>query len=220
MLKKLERSPGVIDKLDFKAIFKEIFSNKKLLMLLSFLFLTGYIAFGTFSYCGKYVETEVSSNMLTVGLVLTCWGIGSLIGGRRAGALYEKLGSKLPLFAGILGMVSLLGMILLTNYSIVIPLFGYGLAFVLLQSPLLTKVQEVTYLRGTATSFIGLCLFAAGGLGTTVNGSILNSCGLDTGFDIMFIMAAILMLIAGIITAYFFKRSFTPKATPNEDQSI
>jgi MFS family permease len=211
MLKRLERGPGVVDRLDFKSIFKEIFSNKTLLTLLCFMFFSGYFIFGTFSYLGKYVEVGTGSNMLIVGLILSCFGLGQLAGAQKVGALYQRLGSKLLAFSGVLGMVSLFLALRITDYLIAIPILGLGFAAVFFQSTLISKIQEITYLRGTATALIGLCLFTAGGIGTTVNGAILNTYSFNLGFDLILTIAAILLLTIGIGAAYFFKKSLFQK---------
>lgn len=48
-----------------------------------------------------------------------------------------------------------------------IGLFGFGLAFVFLQSTLVTKAQEtMPKLRGTAMSLASFNMFVGGGIGT------------------------------------------------------
>lgn len=73
-------------------------------------------------------------------------------------------------------------------------IIGFGLAFVFLQSTLITAAQEMMpKLRGKAMSLASFSMFVGGGIGTTLNGKILEIYGIDKVFltagSILLIMA-------------------------------
>jgi len=199
LLKALKPSQAVIDKLDFKKVYGQAISNKKLITVTSIIFFVGFSVFGSFTYSGKFVQSVTSYNILIVGLILSLFGIATVIGGRKAGAIRAKLGSKFLLLAGIIGGISLA----VLSYSkavlpIGIALFGFGLAFVFLQSTLVTTAQEMMpKLRGTAMSMASFNMFVGGGIGTTLNGKILGVYGISK----VFLLAGVILFIVGIIAS-------------------
>jgi len=77
-------------------------------------------------------------------------------------------------------------------------LFGFGLAFVSLQSTLVTTAQEVMpKLRGTAMSLASFNMFVGGGVGTLINGQILNVFGIGQ----IFAVAGAVMFVVAFIAA-------------------
>jgi len=197
MLKVLEKSGGKIDKLNFTKVYKEALSNTELLKIVSIIFLMGFSIFGSFTYSGKFVQSVTGYNILIVGLILSLFGIGTVIGGRKAGIVRKILSNKFLLSAGILGGISLL----LLSYSnvpllISVALFGFGLSFVFLQSTLVMKAQEVMpKLRGTAMSLASFNMFIGGGVGTFINGKILNNFGINK----IYFIAALVLFTVGLI---------------------
>ncbi|GIM27574.1 MFS transporter [Clostridium polyendosporum] len=205
MLKVLPSSSSVIDTLNFTKVYKAAFSNKNLVKIVATIFLMGFSVFGSFTYSGKLVESRTGYSVLVVGLILTVYGIATVIGGRKAPVLREKLKNKFLLFAGIIGSFSLFIIAYMNNFIyITIGLFGFGLSFVFLQSTLVTTAQEtMPKLRGTAMSLASFNMFVGGGIGTFVNGKIINI----TSIGQIFAIAGVIMLIVGIIaTKVVFKQ--------------
>lgn len=197
MLKVLPKSSSVINSLSFIKVYKEAFSNKQLLSIVGTIFLVGFSVFGSFTYSGKLIESRTGYSVLIVGLILTLFGIATVIGGRKAPFVRDRLKNKFLLFTGVLGSISLFIIAFMKNPVLIgIGLFGFGLAFVFLQSTLVTKAQEsMPKLRGTAMSLASFNMFVGGGIGTFINGRILNAYSVIP----IFAVAGVVMLLVGFI---------------------
>jgi predicted MFS family arabinose efflux permease len=197
MLKVLPKSPSVIDSLNFTKVYKTAFANKNLISIVGTIFLVGFSVFGSFTYSGKLVESRTGYTVLSVGLILTLFGVATVIGGRKAPIVRERLKNKFLLFTGFLGSISLFIIAFMKNpIYIGIGLFGFGLAFVFLQSTLVTKAQEaMPKLRGTAMLLASFNMFVGGGIGTFINGRILNAFSIGP----IFTVAGVVMLLVGFI---------------------
>lgn len=197
MLKILEKSDGVIDKLNYGKVYGEALGNKQLVKIVSIIFFVGFSVFGSFTYSGEFVKNVTGHNIFIVGLILSIFGVSTVVGGRKAGVIRQKIGKKFLLFAGILGSVSLM-VLSLSNSTILIAvtLFGFGLAFVLFQSTLVNTAQQIMpKLRGTAMSLASFNMFVGGGIGTLVNRKILTSFGINR----IFLTASLVMFVVGIV---------------------
>jgi predicted MFS family arabinose efflux permease len=204
MLKILPKSSGVIDKLEFISVYKIALSNKKFVSVVSTIMLVGFSVFGSFTFSGKLVQMRTGYNVFYVGLILTLFGIATVIGGRKAPSLRAKLKDNFLLFAGILGGASLLTIAFTSNPIIIgIALFGFGIAFISMQSTLVMTAQEtMPKLRGTAMSLASFNMFVGGAIGTSINGKIISVGSIGT----VFLIAAFTMFLAGTIGAIVVKR--------------
>jgi predicted MFS family arabinose efflux permease len=204
MLRLLEKQPGTVSSLNLKEAYRDAFANSNLLKTVSIIFLVGFSVFGSFTYVGKFVETRTGYNILLVGMILTFFGLATVVGGRKGGALRQKLGNKLLLFAGILASISwaLMG----AWYSpalLSLSLAGFGFGFIMIQPTLIGTAQQfMPKRRGTAMSLASFNMFVGGGIGTYLNGKILN----NWGFEAIFIFAAALILVAGTLAAVLLQR--------------
>lgn len=204
MLRVLERQPGTVASLNLKHAYGDAFANSNLIKTVSIIFLVGSSVFGSFTYAGKFVETRTGYNILLVGLILTFFGLATVVGGRKAGALKQKLGNKLLLFAGLLAAISwgLMGA-WHSPVFLSLSLAGFGLGFIMIQPTLIGTAQQfIPKRRGTAMSLASLNMFVGGGIGTWLNGRILNSWG----FEAIFIFAAALILVAGTLATVLLQR--------------
>jgi predicted MFS family arabinose efflux permease len=204
MQKTIEKQPGTTTQFSLKRAYQEAFANADLLKTVSIIFLMGASVFGSFTYAGKFVETQTGVNILWVGVILTCFGVGTIIGGRQAGACRQKLGNRVLLFGAILGSVSWAAMgAWHSPVFISLSLAGFGLGFILIQSSLLTTAQQLMpQRRGTVMSLASFNMFVGGGLGTLMNGHIITKWG----FEPVFLGAAGLILLAGVIAARLLDR--------------
>lgn len=211
MLKSLEKSPAVLDHLNLGKVYGQAFSNKNLVKVVSTIFLVGFTVFGSFTYSGQFIKSKTGYNILIVGLILSIFGIATVVGGKNAGTLRNKLNNKFLLFSGILGGLSLVTMSLSSSlYLIGISLFGFGLAFVSIQSTLVTTAQEVMpKLRGTAMSLASFNMFVGGGVGTFVNGYILKQFGISMIFSVASVIMFLLAIIASSVVASIKNKSQT-----------
>lgn len=203
MLKLLPKSSGVIDKLQFTSVYKQAFSNKKFVSVVATIMLVGFSVFGSFTYSGKLVQSRTGYNVFYVGLILTLFGIATVIGGRKAPAIRAKLKDNFLLYAGILGGSSLLTIAVVSNPIVIgLALFGFGIAFIFMQSTLVMTAQEtMPKLRGTAMSLASFNMFVGGAIGTSVNGKIINVANIGT----VFLVAAVAMFLAGAIASKVIK---------------
>jgi predicted MFS family arabinose efflux permease len=205
MVKILPKSSGVMDKLEFTKVYKEALSNKSLVSVVGTIMLVGFSVFGSFTYSGKLVESRTGYNIFYVGLILTLFGVATVVGGRIAPKLRLKLKGNFLFAAGLLGSLTLLT--ISYGYSSVLiglGLFGFGLAFVSLQSTLVSTAQETMQkLRGTAMSLASFNMFVGGAIGTSVNGRIINISNIGT----VFLIATIVMLLVAIISTLVIKKT-------------
>lgn len=204
MLKILERQPGTASTFNLKDAYRNAFANNNLLKIVGIIFLMGLSVFGSFAYAGKFVETRTGYNILLVGLILTFFGLATVFGGRKGGALRQKLGHKRLFLAGILACASWVSMgawhspVLLS-----LSLAGFGFGFIMIQPTLVAKAQQLLpKRRGTAMSLASFTMFTGGGIGTFLNGKILT----EWGFEPVFVFAGVLILVAAISTAVLLQR--------------
>jgi predicted MFS family arabinose efflux permease len=199
MLKSLEKEPGVINKLDIVGVYRKAFANKELVKVICTIFLVGFSVFGTFTYSGQFITDHTGYNILTVGLILTVFGLGTVIGGRLAPRLRQKYNKKFVPAAAILGTVSLAILFFATTPLLLsIGLFGFGYAFISIHSTLTTIAQGLMpQLRGTVMSLVSFGLFGGGALGTFVNGIVIQNSEIKWTYAI----GAILMAIVFFMTS-------------------
>lgn len=165
-----------------------LLSNSKSLFTYIIVLLEGMFIIGSFSYTGSYIAKTYHFNYLSIGLILTAFGIMSVIGGRVSGKLANKLGE---------GKVISLGLSLAAIADIIIYYFGgniyllilgvalLGLGFILTHSTLLTRATGFAQkARGAAMSLVAFCFMGGGGIGTAIGGKIISSYSLNSLFII------------------------------------
>ncbi|MFZ5449975.1 MAG: MFS transporter [Thermodesulfobacteriota bacterium] len=204
MLRILEKQPGTVARLDLKGAYSEALANPNLIKTVGIIFLMGSSVFGSFTYAGKFVESRTGYNILLVGLILTCFGLATVVGGRKAGLLRQKLGNKLLLLAGILAASSWALMGAWHSPAFLsLSLAGFGFGFIMIQPTLIATAQQLLpKRRGTAMSLASFNMFVGGGIGTWLNGHLLN----NWGFQPVFLGAAGLIILAGIIASRLLDR--------------
>ncbi len=201
MLKTLERDQPVVERLSVLEAYKEPLSNFSFMKLVTTIFFVGFSVFGSFTYAGKLIQTATGFNLLVVGLILSLFGVGTVVGGRIAPGLRKKLKSGFLVSAGVIGGVSLLSMAVSTNaWLLSLALFGFGVAFIFLQSTLITTVQEkLPKRRGTAMSLASFNMFVGGAVGTSINAMVIETGSLAT----IYISSAIILFLVSIVAALF-----------------
>ncbi|WP_026394318.1 MFS transporter [Acetobacterium malicum] len=201
MLKTLERDQPVVERLNIFEAYKEPLSNFSFMKLVMTIFFVGFSVFGSFTYTGKLIQTATGYNLLVVGLILSLFGVGTVVGGRIAPALRKKLKSGFLVSAGIIGGASLLSMAVITNaWLLSLALFGFGMAFIFLQSTLITTVQEkLPKRRGTAMSLASFNMFVGGAVGTSINAMVIETGSVTT----IYISSAVILFLVSIVAALF-----------------
>ena len=204
MLKVLEKQPGTVAGMSLRDAYREAFRNTDLIKTVSIVFLLGASVFGSFCYCGNFVQARTGYNIFLVGLILTSFGLATVAGGRKTGALRQKLGSRLLIYAGVLGSTSWALMPAWHSpVGLSLSLAGFGLAFILIHTTFVATAQQLMpKRRGTVMSLVSFNLFIGGGIGTFVNGKLLTVAGFGT----VFFFAAVLILLAGILGCILLQR--------------
>jgi predicted MFS family arabinose efflux permease len=198
MLKGLNKAPGVIGRLDLMAIYREAFRNRALIKTTGTIFLIGFSVFGTFTYSGKYVQSITGYSILQVGLLLSFFGIGTVIGGRHATRLRYHFNHRYVPGAALLGAFCLAVFPFLHAPAVIaMALFGFGFAFISIHSTLVTTAQSLLpHMRGTVMSLVSFNLFGGGALGTYANGLILDRFGIQWLFAGATLLMLLILLIA------------------------
>lgn len=175
------------------------FKNKNLVLLVSLLFGVGFSVFGTFSYSGFYVQSITHLPIILVGLIAAAFGIGTVTSSKFISVFQTRLGSRLIPVAGLIGSISLAALVLAMSLEqmaiplLVIGFYGFGLSFVIIQSTVAMNAQgQLPALRGTVMSMVSFAMFVGGGIGTTVNGLIIDRGNIR----VMYAIAAVLILSA------------------------
>ncbi|MGV8906762.1 MAG: MFS transporter [Acetobacterium sp.] len=204
MYKILERDQPVVDKLNFIKAYKEPLTNYRFMRLVTIVFFVGFSVFGSFTYSGKLLQEATGYNILIVGLILSLFGVGTVIGGRIAPKLKKILKHGFLVSAGVVGGISLFALSAYHNVWILsFGLLGFGIAFIFLQSTLISAAQEkLPKMRGTAMSLASFNMFVGGALGTSFNAMIMENYGVAT----IFYNAAYIIFIVSMLAAVFIAR--------------
>lgn len=186
----------------FKAIvvYKEVFSNREFIKAASLILLMGLGVFGSVPYAAEFVQSSVGCNVLVAGAALSCFGIGTIFGAKKVIAYKERLGPKFLILAGCLGC---LGFAVFALVKVLvfyfISMFIIGIAFISLQSTLITYAQETnTKRRGTVMSSSSLFMFTGGAIGTVFYGKVINMLNIGN----VYLTAAVSILAVGIIGSF------------------
>ncbi|UMZ75488.1 MFS transporter [Natranaerofaba carboxydovora] len=199
--KTLDKSNIVNSNLSLKSVYREAFGNKRLINLVSAEFFLGFSVLGSFMYSGDFVQETTTFNIFWVGVALTFFGLGTVIGGRHAASIKEKVGPSIIIYAGVLGFLcwGLMGFIGI-YYFMLVAFLGYGFSFILLHTFIVTTAQNlIPDKKGLVMSLVSFNLFVGGGLGTLVNSYVLSF----SDFMFVFFLAGIFIFTAGVLTYKF-----------------
>ncbi|MEA4814605.1 MAG: MFS transporter [Oscillospiraceae bacterium] len=201
MLKMLEKDAPVVKELNFASVYKEPLTNIRFMRLVLTIFLVGFSVFGTFTYAGKLLQGATGYSVLGIGLILSLFGVGTVLGGRIAPKIKQKTSSLYFFIAGIIGFLGVLTLSISSNvYILSAGLFFFGLAFIFFQSTLVAAAQGMLpRMKGTAMSTASFNMFVGGAVGTSLNAKIISSYSISK----IYLIAAILLLIVGVIMTLF-----------------
>jgi predicted MFS family arabinose efflux permease len=178
-------------------LYKNALSNRSLRLTLFNLFLMGYCILGTFVYTGKLVENKTGLNVFMIGIILSLFGIGSILAGRKSVSIRLKLGKIYFLVAGLVGCISVLALVGFSSVWIIsFSMLLFGAVFIALQSSFVSSAQSILpNMRGTVMALASFSVVIGGSLGTYINGRLLNSAGLNH----VFIITAMLLFSIGLL---------------------
>lgn len=189
-------------KSEFFMPYLRLLSNRESLSTYIVIVFEGFLIVGSFSYLGAYISDAYRYNFLQIGLVMTAFGIMTVIGGRFTGRVAGKVGQKTILVLG-LGLAVAADLILFSDGGILaVLILGVallGLGFIFAHSTLLTISTEFAQkARGIAMSLVAACFMGGGGVGTAVGGKLIKAFG----FSDFFLYYGI-AIVALVVTAAF-----------------
>lgn len=201
MLRLLKRDQPVVKELKLFASYKQALTNFRFTRVVVMMFFVGFTVLGTFTYTGIFIIERTGLNVLVVGLILSMYGIGTVYGGRIAAEMRARLKNGFLVTAGAIGFVSLTTIALSHQVlGFALGLFGFGIAFILLQSTLIATAQKkLPAMKGTAMSMAAFNMFLGAAVGTSVNGQLMKNTDTST----VFFIAAFVILAVGVLAAIF-----------------
>lgn len=180
-----------------------LLSNSKSLFTYLIVLLEGIFIVGSFSYTGSYIAKTYQYNYFKIGMILTAFGVMSVIGGRLSGKLAKKFGEKKVLSAGLLSATIADLIIFYFGSNILLLILGVGLlglGFILTHSTLLTRATGFAQkARGAAMSLVAFCFMGGGGVGTAIGGRIIIAYSLNSLFIIYGIALFITLILSNLL---------------------
>jgi len=165
--------------------------------------LEGIFIIGSFSYSGAYIAKTYGFNYLYIGLIMTAFGIMSVIGGRLSGKLAAKMGARKVLSLGLVSAAVADMIIYQYGNSLGMLILGIallGLGFIFTHSTLLTRATEFAQkARGAAMSLVAFCFMGGGGIGTAIGGKVISAVGLNNLFLANGIALIITLLLSFVL---------------------
>lgn len=220
MLKVLKGQPATVSALDFKGAYATAFANVYLMKTAGIVFLMGLSVFGSFAFAGKFIEKQTGYTVLGVGLILTCFGLATIVAQRFVGGLRRRLGNGMLMMAGLLACISWVPMgAWRSPFLLALSLTGLGAAAIMIHPTLIATAQQLLpKQRGTVMSLASFAMFTGGGIGVYVNGEIVRAWG----FAPVFVVAGVIILIAGTGAAMLLQgiaknKRYEDAAAPNRD---
>jgi predicted MFS family arabinose efflux permease len=189
-------------KSELLAPYLRLLRAKQSLIVYSIVLFEGIMILGSFSYVGSYISEVYGFDFLRIGLIMTGFGIMTIIGGRLSGKLANRFGRKRLIIIG-LSMAALAEFILfLSGNILIILIFGIallGLSFILAHSTLVTIATEFApKSRAMAMSLVAACFVTGGGIGTAIGGRLLKVSGYD-GLFLPYGIALVLLVFAAAV---------------------
>jgi predicted MFS family arabinose efflux permease len=157
----------------------------------------GFFFFGASAFLGAFLHDTFGLGYAWVGLMLACFGIGSLIYSRTANIVIETLGERGMVIAGSITMsLCYLALALAPSWQACTPvLIICGFGFYLMHNTLQTLATELAPdARGTAVSLFAFCLIIGQGAGVAFLGSVIDRFG----YPVAFALVAVVILCVGL----------------------
>ena len=174
--------------------------------------LQGILIIGSFSYLGAYISKTYQYNYLYIGLIMTAFGIGAMIGARMSG----KLGRSLPQKNLVVS-----GFTIASAANVVLYFLGYQLGFLILgvtllgfglmlaYSTILTIATEfAAQARGAAMSLAAFCFMGGGGVGTAIGGKVIDAAG----FNLFYLYYGLGLIALAALAAFWVTAQKVSKA--------
>lgn len=187
----------------FFAPYLKLVSNASSLFTYVLVLLEGIFIIGSFSYLGAYIAQTYHFNYLSIGAVMTAFGLMTVVGGRLSGKLSRRINPRKILTAGLFLAVlaDLLIYYLGLNIWLLVTGVGLlGLGFIFTHSTLLTRATEFAMkARGAAMSLVAFCFMGGGGVGTAIGGKIALAYGLPSVFLVYGVALVITLALSFVL---------------------
>lgn len=189
----------------FIAPYLKLLGNSNSLFTYLLVLLEGMFIIGSFSYLGAYIAKTYHFNYLLIGLIMTAFGLMTVVGGRLSGKLSQRTNPRKILTVGLLLAVSADGLIYFFGqhiWGLVIGVGLLGLGFIFTHSTLLTRATEFAMkARGAAMPLVAFCFMGGGGVGTAIGGKIAMVYGLSTLFGVYGLALVVTLILSFILIA-------------------
>ena len=186
------------------------------MIVIGAVFFEGLFFFGGFAFLGSALKEEYSFlSYLWIGVMLSGFGLGSLIYSRSVRWLVARLGENGLIMIGGWLTFACYGLIALVHiWWLFIPLnVLLGLGYYMLHSTLQTKATELAPdARGTAVSLFAFSLFVGQGIGAALLGYVVD----NSGFDLTFLTAGIGMVLVAVGFVIISRRISPPAVRSGE----
>jgi predicted MFS family arabinose efflux permease len=166
-------------------------------LVITAVFIEGFFLFGGFAYIGAFIRDTYQLPHITIGLLLSGFGMGGLLYSISVKWLVQRLGEKgLVMVGGLLAGTCYLSITILPSWILFIPvIILIGLGYNMMHSTLQTQATELSpESRGTAVSLFAFNLFMGQGIGAAVLGRIVDSAGYIPCFIVCSIAVALLAI--------------------------
>lgn len=165
--------------------------------------LEGAFIVGSFSYAGAYISKTYGFNYLAIGLIMTAFGIMTVIGGRISGKVAARIGIRKILSLGLICAVAADLIIAFFGSTLALLIIGVallGLGFIFTHSTLLTRATEFAQkARGAAMSLVAFCFMGGGGVGTAIGGKIIAATSMSTLYLVYGIALIVTLLLSFVM---------------------
>lgn len=166
-------------------------------LVITAVFIEGFFLFGGFAYIGAFIRDTYQLPYITIGMLLSGFGMGGLLYSISVKWLVQRLGEKgLVMVGGLLVGTCYLSITILPSWILFIPvIILIGLGFYMMHSTLQTQATELSpESRGTAVSLFAFNLFMGQGIGAVVLGRIVDNAGYIPCFIVCGIAVAVLAI--------------------------
>jgi predicted MFS family arabinose efflux permease len=185
------------------APYIKLLGTSKSLFTYIIVLLEGIFIVGSFSYAGAYIFKTYNFNYFYIGLIMTAFGIMTVIGGRLSGKIVQKIGARKVLSVG-LTLAALADIVIYlfgnTLWLLIIGVALLGLGFIFTHSTLLTRATEFAQkARGAAMSLVAFCFMGGGGVGTAIGGKLISATSLNKVFLVYGIALAVTLLLSFVM---------------------
>lgn len=167
----------------------------------------GIFLLGSFSYLGATLAARFGLSFLSIGAVMTAFGVAAVVAGRASGKVAARLGRRNTAVLG-LGLAAVADVLVVAGgRSLAVTttgIFLLGLGFMTAHSTLLTIATEfAAKARGAAMSLVTFCFMLGGSIGTALGGKLVAASSLDAlymaygaGLALLAVLAAPLLAAA------------------------